>query len=440
MSTFNVLRYSALGAGLVYGAVHRYNLESAVKEQHKAEEWKKQEKLIKKAKAEYARLHAPKEQPSTGASLSLKTLEDPNVDFGKVFESLIQKPPYTKEEYQEREKEIVGYENWQVDDDVTHCPLCFVKFNMLIRKHHCRLCGTIVSDIAINSNDPSSMCSLQVPAGIFLELLPNLNYPPHISNNWDALVSINPASTRHAELFSFRCCRECKNTLLPKHNRDDTDETSALFATYNELLMLKAHISTAMPRYESLVSSNLDRQNEQINRLRAKLMKHLKDFETAIANLKQKSFRLDPNTKKHVPLMHPTLVTNIYKSTIVFLQDSLLHFKKINDEFQEMEKSRLTGQLGQLDTSSADEQSALSPEAASPSPAPPKPRLTKKQIRELREELMVVSEQQYLVNQQIAEAKKRRRFDEISALSENVSELEKRKSELENELGEFGFE
>lgn len=350
------------------------------------------------------------------------------------------RPPYTKEEYQEREKEIVGYEIWQVDDDVTHCPLCFVKFNMLIRKHHCRLCGTIVSDIAINSNDPSSMCSLQVPAGIFLELLPNLNYPPHISNNWDALVLINPASTRHAELFSFRCCRECKNTLLPKHNRDDTDETSALFATYNELLMLKAHISTAMPRYESLVSSNLDRQNEQINRLRAKLMKHLKDFETAIANLKQKLFRLDPNTKKHVPLMHPTLVTNIYKLTIVFLQDSLLHFKKINDEFQEMEKSRLTGQLGQLDTSSADEQSALSPEAASPSPAPPKPRLTKKQIRELREELMVVSEQQYLVNQQIAEAKKRRRFDEILALSENVSELEKRKSELENELGEFGFE
>lgn len=53
---------------------------------------------------------------------------------------------------------------------------------------------------------------------------------------------------------------------------------------------------------------------------------------------------------------------------------------------------------------------------------------------------MVVSEQQYLVNQQIAEAKKRRRFDEILALSENVSELEKRKSELENELGEFGFE
>ncbi|KAK8438664.1 F1F0 ATP synthase subunit e, mitochondrial [Candidozyma auris] len=91
MSTFNVLRYSALGAGLVYGAVHRYNLESAVSEQRKAEEWKKKEKLIKQAKAEYARLHAPKEQPNSGASLSLKTLEDPNLDFGKVLESLVQK-------------------------------------------------------------------------------------------------------------------------------------------------------------------------------------------------------------------------------------------------------------------------------------------------------------------------------------------------------------
>lgn len=91
MSTFNVLRYSALGAGLVYGVVHRYNLESAVSEQRKAEEWTKKEKLIKQAKAEYARLHAPKNKPADNSTFSLKTLEDPNVDFGKLAESLIQK-------------------------------------------------------------------------------------------------------------------------------------------------------------------------------------------------------------------------------------------------------------------------------------------------------------------------------------------------------------
>ncbi|QWU86918.1 hypothetical protein CA3LBN_001136 [Candidozyma haemuli] len=685
MSTFNVLRYSALGAGVLYGAVHRYNLESAVSEQHKAEEWKKQEKLIKEAKAEYARLHAPKDKPSSGAGLSLKTLEDPNVDFGKALESLVQKleeaelnmtpisskdvdlptspssttgetelrdnseklicpicdedmvsliqlnrhiddshtgkenetsvqkktpikktlkldlfddsngfglsdvngeaqegtpdtgsksslkrahwkqpvpgkpnycsqkeckkllnvrtgvvncrkcvklnnaaskdtlpqydsygvfarscescyfnkpsvklgtqvnskdltesfakirtrkvaekqsrrdvlqkrfikltnlmaenylwhaehrnsvfsvfnsprPPYSTEEYLEKEKEIVGHENWQIDDEITHCPLCYAKFNFLVRKHHCRLCGSIVSDLAINSEDMSSMCSLQVPAGIFMKLLPTLNYPPHVINNWDTLVSLNQEKSRHASIFSFRCCKTCKDTLIPRGRSDNPEEASAIFATYDELLMLKMHISTSLPRYDNLAASGLEEHTDEINKLRTKLMKYLKDFEIAIENFKRESFRLDPTSKKYVPLFNPSLVTNVYKSTIVFLQDSLLHFKRINDHYQELEKTRLTGQIGELkpfDNNS---------EIASPSPVPTKPRLTKKQIRELREELMVVSEQKFLVEQQMEEAKRQRRFDEVSALTENVNELEKRKSELEGELGEFAFE
>lgn len=87
-TNFNVLRYSLLGAGIVYGAVHRYNLESAEIKKAKQAEWTKEEKLIKKAKAEYAKLNAPKEQPSSATSFNL---EDPNLDFGKVFESLVQK-------------------------------------------------------------------------------------------------------------------------------------------------------------------------------------------------------------------------------------------------------------------------------------------------------------------------------------------------------------
>lgn len=88
MSTFNVLRYSFLGAGIVYGALHRYNLESAGEEQQKLAEFKKEEKLIKQAKAEYAKLTAPKE---TSVSTSSFNLEDPNLDFGKVLESLVLK-------------------------------------------------------------------------------------------------------------------------------------------------------------------------------------------------------------------------------------------------------------------------------------------------------------------------------------------------------------
>lgn len=86
-STFNVLRYSFLGAGVVYGAVHRYNLETAGEQQEKLVQFKKEEKLIRQAKAEYAKLNAPKEVASTSSF----NLEDPNLDFGKVLESLVQK-------------------------------------------------------------------------------------------------------------------------------------------------------------------------------------------------------------------------------------------------------------------------------------------------------------------------------------------------------------
>lgn len=89
MSTnFNVLRYSLLGAGIIYGAVHRYNLESAEETKQKQTQWKKEEKLIRQAKAEYAKLNAPKEAPASAATFNL---EDPNLDFGKVLESLVQK-------------------------------------------------------------------------------------------------------------------------------------------------------------------------------------------------------------------------------------------------------------------------------------------------------------------------------------------------------------
>lgn len=90
MSTFNVVRYSLLGAGVVYGALHRYNLESAHAQEAKAAQYKKEEKLIKQAKAEYAKLNPPKQEPVAASSSSFN-LEDPNLDFGKVLESMVQK-------------------------------------------------------------------------------------------------------------------------------------------------------------------------------------------------------------------------------------------------------------------------------------------------------------------------------------------------------------
>ncbi|CAK7897088.1 ATP synthase subunit e, mitochondrial [[Candida] anglica] len=88
MSTFNVLRYSALGAGLVYGAVHRYNLFANAEQAAATAQFQKEEKLIRQAKAEYARLNAPKKTVSAAGTINW---EDPNLDIGQALEGLISK-------------------------------------------------------------------------------------------------------------------------------------------------------------------------------------------------------------------------------------------------------------------------------------------------------------------------------------------------------------
>ena len=88
MSTFNVLRYSALGAGVIYGAVHRYNLTSAAEAEVAALHFKKVQQLIKEAKAEYARLNPPKKTEAVSGSINW---EDPNLDIEKALEGLVLK-------------------------------------------------------------------------------------------------------------------------------------------------------------------------------------------------------------------------------------------------------------------------------------------------------------------------------------------------------------
>lgn len=64
MSTLNVFRYSALIAGVVYGFYTDAKLAGASERAAEAAAVAKQQALIAEAKAEYAKLHAPKKTAS----------------------------------------------------------------------------------------------------------------------------------------------------------------------------------------------------------------------------------------------------------------------------------------------------------------------------------------------------------------------------------------
>ncbi|KAL2004950.1 hypothetical protein VTN00DRAFT_2800 [Thermoascus crustaceus] len=67
----NVLRYSALVAGLVYGAYHQSTINSHAKAAEIEREYKRKEALIEQAKQEWKKKTAPQEQkPEAGGIIT----------------------------------------------------------------------------------------------------------------------------------------------------------------------------------------------------------------------------------------------------------------------------------------------------------------------------------------------------------------------------------
>lgn len=75
ISSTQVLRYSALGAGIFYGLYHQAALSTQTKLAQTQREYEHKQKLIAQAKAEYAKKNAPKSS-KTESGGGMFTLSD----------------------------------------------------------------------------------------------------------------------------------------------------------------------------------------------------------------------------------------------------------------------------------------------------------------------------------------------------------------------------
>ena len=57
----------------------------------------------------------------------------------------------------------------------------------------------------------------------------------------------------------------------------------------------------------------------------------------------------------------------------------------------------------------------------------------------LRETLIVLEEQLFMVKEQVADANRRRKFDEVSSLAQNVEDLSKEIDQVQGQLGQLDF-
>ncbi|KAK2810246.1 hypothetical protein FQN50_003216 [Emmonsiellopsis sp. PD_5] len=80
----NVLRYSALAAGLFYGFYHQSSLNSQAKTAAIDREYHRKESLIAQAKAEYAKKNAPQESKPASSGL-ITDPDDKRFDLEKFL-------------------------------------------------------------------------------------------------------------------------------------------------------------------------------------------------------------------------------------------------------------------------------------------------------------------------------------------------------------------
>ncbi|CCE88975.1 Piso0_001769 [Millerozyma farinosa CBS 7064] len=309
----------------------------------------------------------------------------------------------------ESEKEIVGPNNWQDDKKITHCNICFTQFNILLRKHHCRLCGRIVCDNPLTEQQP---CSMNVPIGSLMNILPDLNYSDQIIANRKKLMEADSPS-----LF-LRFCASCKDVLLSDWKvSQDNVKHETVFQYYDRLLVLKHQLSVLKPRFENSIA---EFNAQEANKLRLKVMNISKDFESQVWAFRNTFFA---NSGDRWVVMQEYadiggLLQNIYSASSFFLQEFLLDLKELNSKLQSKETATVR---------------------KNKDPASDRPKLTKKQIRELRDSLMVMQEQKFLIENTIEKFTKLRKFDELVPLMENRDELDVAIKDLEQQLGEFGF-
>ncbi|KAJ2904168.1 uncharacterized protein MKZ38_008789 [Zalerion maritima] len=86
----NVLRWTALGLGVFYGFSHQRSIYKHSKAEATKAEYEHKQSLIAKAKAEYAKKHAPL---SSGSDGIIRDPEDPKFDLESVLKDYAAKNP-----------------------------------------------------------------------------------------------------------------------------------------------------------------------------------------------------------------------------------------------------------------------------------------------------------------------------------------------------------
>ncbi|XP_039403852.1 rabenosyn-5 isoform X2 [Mauremys reevesii] len=226
------------------------------------------------------------------------------------------------------EKSVVP---WVNDQDVPFCPDCGNKFSIRNRRHHCRLCGSIMCKKCME------LVSLPLASEYSGQII-------HGSRR-GSISSVSSVSSVLDEKDDdrIRCCRHCKDTLLKREQQiDEREYTPDIVKLYEKLRLCMEKVDQKAPEYikmaESLNAGETTYNLEHANDLRVEVQKVYE----LIDALSKKILTLGLNEE---PQPHPKtlqLQRMIRYSATLFVQEKLLGLMSLptKDKYEELKEKR----------------------------------------------------------------------------------------------------
>ncbi|KAK5017579.1 carboxypeptidase Y-deficient [Cryomyces antarcticus] len=309
---------------------------------------------------------------------------------------------------------------WEDDTSVSKCPFCQQEFSQYtFRRHHCRLCGRVVC------GDVKTECSTE--------------------------VGLNVASEKASSQISLdiRMCKECRHTIF----------SSADFArelahrppdqrAYENLTQFERGIRLMLPKFQKLLvalqtpdTAPTPAQLADATKVRKRLMDAFTQYDVAARRIRdlptesptqarlQKAIHAQAMTFLHLHMLPLKSLPKIMKHTTPHppAPNTLAPSSAANGR----PASGALASIRYNDRPSSSRASSSSSAAVSALEA---------EEKELRERLIVLEEQKFLVSEMIADANRRRKFDEVAALAGNVEDLGQEIDRIQGQLEGMDFE
>ncbi|KAF4994087.1 hypothetical protein FGRMN_6002 [Fusarium graminum] len=331
---------------------------------------------------------------------------------------------------------------WEEDAIVPKCPFCQQEFgSWTFRRHHCRICGRVVC------GDPQTACSSEV----------GLNVPNETNGATKSLSATEkpPSTANPGQVgIDIRMCRDCKHTIFSARDFSASlQHKPADQRAYETLRQFERGIQQLLPSFHRVLlnlqpekkeSGEIDlnkpppthAQIQEAAKIRKRLVDSFGKYGTAAKRLRD--LPTENTTQSRLQMAIYTYASGFLHTNMLPLKSlpQMLRSRSSTSSSTAVSTSRLLASHHHSGSSLRHSELA---DAETSSQAPSEGSTVVSQLeaeeKELRERLVVLEEQRFMVEAMVKTAQGSRRFEEVSALSRNVDELDAEIKALKSKVG-----